>query len=111
MNSVLYYGGFGLAIALFLAAAAFFFIFRIPEVIKYLQKTNRKGLVEAANVDIKNTQPPQSRKSQAFADKDDRTELLEYVQATAILNSDQTAVLDETATIEREKKDATEILS
>lgn len=95
MSSILYYGGFGMAIALFIAAAVFFFLFRIPEVVKYLRKTNRTGLVEAAVVGTGKMQPAGPRKSQAFSDDDDRTGLLEYVRATAILNSDQTAILDE----------------
>lgn len=111
MNSALYYGGFGLAITLFLTAAALFFIFRIPTVVRYLQKTNRKGLVEAADVEIKNVQQIQTRKSQAFDDADVPTEHLSEARATEILNENRTAMLSEPETTKNEQTDATEILS
>lgn len=65
MNILLYYGGFGLAIFLFLAACVFFFAFRIPRVARYLRSTSRRGLVKAAKVD--GTQKEEAaRKSAVF---------------------------------------------
>jgi len=44
----MYIGGFGLAAALFICAALFFFIFTIPSVHGYFRKNRKKGLAGTA---------------------------------------------------------------
>jgi len=110
MNTILYYGGFGLAIALFVTAAILFFIFHIPTVVKYLRRTNRKGLVELADVDAEQTQPVQHRKSQTFTGGSETTDTLGD-QATDVLDPGGTAMPGKKASqAKKEETDATEIL-
>ena len=47
MNQLMYYGGFALAIALFILSAVFFILFKVPSIHKYFRNNSRKGLVEA----------------------------------------------------------------
>lgn len=51
MNRLMFYGGFALAITLFIMAVLFFIIFKIPSVHRYFRKNSKKGLVAAAVVE------------------------------------------------------------
>jgi hypothetical protein len=43
----MYYGGFAIAIALFILVVLFFIIFKVPSIHRYFKENNRKGLIDA----------------------------------------------------------------
>lgn len=51
MNRLMFFGGFGLAITLFIMAVLFFIIFKVPSIHRYFKKNKKTGLVEAAAVE------------------------------------------------------------
>ena len=75
MNRLMLYGGFSLAVFLFILAVLFFIIFKIPSVHRYFKKNKKKGLVEAAVVE-QGKKPVSGPKRVTRAEYEDRTRII-----------------------------------
>lgn len=75
MFALMYYGGFALAIALFVLAVLFFIIFRVPSIHRYFRRNSRKGLVQAEAVNVVKAQT-EGPKRVTRAEYENRTEII-----------------------------------
>jgi hypothetical protein len=81
MNELLYYGGFAIAIALFVMAALCFIIFKVPSIHRYFRKNARKGLVAAEVITGKLSKKEKSGpKRLTRAEYESRTEVITLSQ-------------------------------
>lgn len=80
MNQIMYYGGFALAVTLFIMALLFFIIFRVPSIHRYFRRNSRKGLVAAEVITGKLKKKPEGPKKLTRAEYESRTEVITLSQ-------------------------------
>lgn len=76
MNQILYYGGFALAITLFIMSLVFFIVFRVPSIHRYFRRNSRKGLVAAEAITGKLKKKAEGPKRLTRAEYESRTEVI-----------------------------------
>lgn len=77
MSRIVFYGGTTLAVALFISAILFFFLFKVPSIHKYFRRNSRKGLVtpETASASTQ-VEAPKGPKRVTRAEYENRTEII-----------------------------------
>lgn len=95
MNQILYYGGFALAITLFILAVLFFIIFKVPSIHGYFRRNSRKGLVAAEVITGKINKKPAGPKRVTRAEYESRTEIITLShEATDHIDPERTDYLE-----------------